>query len=80
MNEAKKELKMNKQEQKLNITGMTCNHCVGTVEKTLTGITGVENVTVSLENNSAQVVYDAEQTNTEQLIASVNETNYNASI
>jgi len=71
---------MNKQEQKLEISGMTCNHCVGAVEKTLTGITGVESVVVSLEDKNAKVVYDADLTTPDQMVTTVNETNYTASI
>lgn len=71
---------MNKKEQKLNITGMTCNHCVMSVEKALTAVPGVENVTVNLEEKNAAVVYDADATSPDQMIAALDETNYKASI
>jgi len=38
---------------KLNISGMTCNHCVATVSKTIEKIKGVEEFEVSLNENAA---------------------------
>ena len=37
----------------IKITGMSCQHCVMAVTKTLTGIDGVSNVKVSLEKGEA---------------------------
>ena len=42
-------------EKTLNIEGMVCMNCVKHVDKALRGGQGVQNVTVSLENKSAQV-------------------------
>lgn len=42
-------------EKTLNIEGMVCMNCVKHVDKALRGVQGVQNVTVSLENKSAQV-------------------------
>lgn len=39
----------------LNIEGMVCMNCVKHVDKALREVQGVQNVTVSLENKSAQV-------------------------
>ena len=40
---------------KVNIEGMTCNHCVMNVKKTIAGINGVTDVEVSLNDNAAFV-------------------------
>lgn len=40
---------------KVNIEGMTCNHCVDTVTKTINRIDGVESVEVKLNENSAYI-------------------------
>lgn len=40
---------------KLNISGMTCNHCVATVSKTLEQIKGIEEFNVSLVDNAAYI-------------------------
>ncbi|MDE6185405.1 MAG: heavy metal translocating P-type ATPase, partial [Lachnospiraceae bacterium] len=52
----------NQEEKKMNkvmmIEGMMCGHCTGRVQKALEEIPGVESVTMSLENKSAEVVLD----------------------
>ncbi len=45
-------------ETKIKIRGMSCNHCVGRVEKALTDLEGVEKAEVSLSENEATVKYD----------------------
>jgi P-type Cu+ transporter len=42
----------------LNVSGMSCNHCVMGVTKALQALRGVENVRVSLEDASASVAFD----------------------
>lgn len=42
---------------RIKIQGMTCEHCVRAVTKALSGVDGVTNVRVSLENNEA--VFDS---------------------
>ncbi len=42
----------------LSIDGMACNHCTSSVASALAGLSGVENVEVSLEEKSASVMYD----------------------
>lgn len=41
--------------KKINIEGMSCNHCVAHVKEALEGIKGVNTVDVSLERKSAVV-------------------------
>ena len=47
-------------EKVIAIEGMMCQHCVAHVTKALTNVDGVENVTVSLENNNATVTGTAD--------------------
>ncbi len=47
----------------LHVYGMTCQHCVKAVTKALTKIDGVAEVSVSLENSSANVSYNEDITN-----------------
>ena len=49
-------------EKTLNIEGMVCMNCVKHVDKALREVQGVQNVTVSLENKSAQVQLGQEVT------------------
>ena len=69
---------MNTKEQKFEVNGMTCGHCVMTVTNALKSVAGVQEVDVSLDEKNAVVVYDADHTNPEQLSASLKETNYSA--
>ncbi|MBT9258238.1 MAG: heavy-metal-associated domain-containing protein [Clostridiales bacterium] len=43
----------------LVIRGMTCQHCVRSVEKALSAVPGVQSLQVSLEENKAWVEGDA---------------------
>ena len=43
------------QEIKMEVQGMTCNHCVMRVQKALTGVEGVLEADVSLERGEAIV-------------------------
>lgn len=47
-------------EKVISIEGMMCQHCVAHVTKALTGVSGVEHVTVSLENKNATVTGSAD--------------------
>lgn len=57
------------------IEGMMCGHCTGRVQKALEEISGVESVTMSLENKSAEVVLN-EQVTDEMLKTAVTEAGY----
>lgn len=58
----------------LEISGMTCHHCSGRVEKALNSIEGVK-AKVDLETNTATVEYD-EKISDEKLIKTVEEAGY----
>jgi copper chaperone CopZ len=60
----------------LNITGMTCDHCVRSVTNALKDVPGVEDVTVSLEKNEAIVRGDSVEV--AALVAAVEEEEYGA--
>ena len=62
----------------INITGMTCNHCVAAVRKALAAVDGVDEVVdVQLEPGSATVTGSA---TTDSLLAAVKAAGYQASI
>jgi copper chaperone len=42
----------------LKVEGMTCQGCVNSVTRTLTGVAGVQKVDVSLADSRARVTYD----------------------
>ncbi|GED32079.1 copper chaperone CopZ [Brevibacillus centrosporus] len=42
----------------LNVQGMSCNHCVNSIEGALTKLEGVSTAKVSLEDNQVSVTFD----------------------
>lgn len=60
------------------VKGMTCGSCAVAVKKALTQTKGVKSAEVSLEKNSATVVYDDTQVNEEQLREAINKTGFKA--
>lgn len=60
----------------LKIFGMTCKHCVRHVTTALEEVDGVTEVTVSLETNSATLVYDEDKVSMEDLAEAVQEAGY----
>ncbi|WP_295817676.1 heavy-metal-associated domain-containing protein [uncultured Deinococcus sp.] len=61
----------------LNITGMTCGHCVKAVEGALRAIPGVQTVTVDLAGGRATVQGDADRN---AMLAAVTEEGYSAQV
>lgn len=61
----------------LNITGMSCGHCVSAVEKALKGVPGVQDVQVTLQPGKAVVEGSASQ---QDMIAAVVEEGYKAEV
>lgn len=62
----------------LNIKGMTCMGCVGSVTRVLKATPGVSDAQVTLEPGQAKVQYDAALTNPAQLKAVVEDAGYEA--
>lgn len=62
----------------ISVTGMTCGHCVQTVEKALRAVQGVYTVEVSLEKKQAVVAYDPALTNEDALKDAVLSAGYQA--
>ena len=61
----------------LNITGMTCNHCVMRAQKALEDVAGVEQAQVTLEPGQATVTGTADSS---ELISAVKNAGYDASV
>ena len=62
----------------LNVTGMTCNHCVSSVQGALQGVAGVRSARVDLERGRATVDYDEGKTNPRELSVAVADAGYQA--
>lgn len=68
------------QEVELSIQGMSCAACVNHVERTLKAVPGVLDATVNLGTERAQIQILPESTETDELIAAVKSSGYDASV
>jgi copper chaperone len=60
----------------LRVSGMTCHHCVRTVQQTLEAVAGVERADVDLMAGSAVVDFDDARTNPAVLAGAVTAEGY----
>ena len=65
---------MNKETIKLNITGMTCDHCATGIEKLLAKKEGITEVKVSYPKATCECSFDPSKTSKEEIINSINGT------
>jgi copper chaperone CopZ len=64
-------------ETKIQVTGMTCMHCVGAVPKALQNVPGVDKAQVSLDEKQAVVTGNADP---EALVAAIKNEGYSAEL
>lgn len=64
----------------IKIKGMGCQNCVNAVMESLSEIDGINKVNVSLEKELAEVEYDELKVNTDKMIETIKELEYEASI
>lgn len=62
----------------LNVTGMTCDHCVHAVTEAIKDAPGVTNAVVNLEAKVAEV--EGEAIDLEKVLANIKEEGYEASV
>lgn len=60
----------------LPVSGMTCQHCVGRVEKNVSALAGVDKVDVSLENATVAVAYDKSSVTVDQITEAIEDAGY----
>ena len=60
----------------LNVAGMTCGGCTGSVTNALKGVDGVGEVKVSLSTGQATVQFDEQRASPAQLKAAVTQAGY----
>lgn len=66
--------------EKFDVTGMTCSACSSRVEKCVSKLEGVEEVSVNLLTNSMQVKYKDDAIDEGKIIAAVEKAGYGASV
>ncbi len=57
----------------IRIEGMSCQHCVASIENAVGTLEGVEAVTVSLDNKNAAVSFDENQVETSKIYETIEE-------
>ena len=60
----------------LQVSGMTCQHCVSSVKDSVMALQGVNQVDVSLENGSVDIAYDNPNLNASQIAAAIEDQGY----
>lgn len=63
-----------KQTIKIDITGMTCDHCAEGIEKMLSKNDGVKEAKVSFEKGNCECSFDPSKTSKEEIVNTINET------
>ena len=66
--------------ERFDVTGMTCSACSSHVEKSVSKLTGGENVSVNLLTNSMQVEFDENKLDTAGIIKAVEDAGYGAAV
>ena len=66
--------------EKYNVTGMSCAACSAKVEKTVCKLVGMDKASVNLLTNSMQVEYDEKKLSSKDIIKSVVDAGYGASL
>ena len=64
----------------LSITGMHCTSCAQLIAQSLQETEGIQEATVDFKTGKAQVRYDADATNAQELLNVVEEAGYSATI
>ena len=66
--------------EKYSVTGMTCSACSSHVEKSVSKVPGIKEVSVNLLTNSMQVAYDEELCDEQVIVEAVEKAGYGASL
>ncbi|MBM7839762.1 copper chaperone [Alkalihalobacillus xiaoxiensis] len=60
----------------LTVSGMSCGHCVSSIEGGVGGMNGVNSVIVKLDEGRVTVTFDREQVSEDQLKQAIDELGY----
>jgi len=71
----------NKQENvTIKVSGMSCQHCVQSIENALQQSNGVDKVLVDLNEEKAYIEYDPSKINEEKLLQAIKDAGYEGTI
>jgi len=60
----------------LNVSGMSCGHCVKAVEENVGKLTGVQEVKVDLENGKVKVAFESEKLSLDTIKETIDDQGY----
>jgi copper chaperone len=60
----------------LNVSGMSCEHCVKAVNNALSGLSGVKDIRVSLKDGKVSFIHDPAKTPLDAIKAAIIEEGY----
>ncbi|MGG3799177.1 copper chaperone CopZ [Metabacillus fastidiosus] len=60
----------------LNVSGMSCGHCVKAIEGAVGKLEGVSNVEVHLETGKVDIAYEEEKVNLEEIKEVIDDQGY----
>ncbi|MFJ7993000.1 copper chaperone CopZ [Peribacillus frigoritolerans] len=60
----------------LNVSGMSCGHCVNAVEGNVGKLAGVESVKVHLETGKVDIAFDKEKVSLEKIKETIDDQGY----
>ncbi|MEK4083551.1 copper chaperone CopZ [Psychrobacillus sp. FSL K6-1415] len=60
----------------LNVSGMSCGHCVNSIEGSVGKLDGVNEVKVHLESGKVDVVFDQEKLNLSKIKETIDDQGY----
>ncbi|MFJ6414498.1 copper chaperone CopZ [Terribacillus saccharophilus] len=60
----------------LNVQGMSCAHCVNSIESSVGQLEGVKSVEVSLSENKVNVSYDSDKVSLKEISDTIEEQGY----
>ena len=63
-------------QETLHVEGMTCGHCVETVTKAVSSLSGVDKVDVDLEKKEVKVDFDDSKTGVSDIKAKIADVGY----
>lgn len=63
-------------EKTLKVQGMSCGHCISSIEGNVGQLSGVETVKVHLEDGNVDVTFDAEKVNLKDITEVIEDQGY----
>lgn len=60
----------------LTVKGMSCGHCIKSIEGKVGGLTGVRDVKVNLSEGTVEITYDSEKVSIDQITEEIEDQGY----